>query len=149
MEHEGFMQMALQEAQKAYALGEVPIGAVVVQNGQVIARAHNLSHSTNNPLAHAEHLAIQAALQATGQKYLSDCTLYVTLEPCPMCAGVLLMARLKECYFAAADARQGCVESQYNLLDDTCFYHRVKSCGGIARQEAEQLLQTFFKEKRK
>lgn len=148
MLHERYMRLALEEAQKAYALGEVPVGAVLVQGERLLCRAHNLREQRQDPTAHAELLAIQEASRILGRRKLGDCTLYVTLEPCPMCAGAMIMAGLGACFFGAADTRQGCVESLYCLCDDASFYHNVACCGGILEEEAQRLLLSFFKERR-
>lgn len=142
------MTEALREADAAYALGEIPVGAVVVKDGEIIARAHNLRETTGDPTAHAEVLAIREAAQKLGQRRLSGCTLYVTLEPCPMCAGAMVMACLERCYFAARDERQGCCESLYALPCDPAFYHRVSCIGGLLEKEAGELLRRFFAQRR-
>lgn len=142
------MTEALREADAAYALGEIPVGAVVVKDGEIIARAHNLRETTGDPTAHAEVLAIREAAQKLGQRRLSGCTLYVTLEPCPMCAGAMVMACLERCYFAARDERQGCCESLYALPCDPAFYHRVPCTGGLLEKEAGELLRRFFAQRR-
>lgn len=142
------MQLALEEARLAFAMGEVPVGAVIARGETVIARAHNLRESTLDPTAHAEVLAIRAAAETTGSRHLQDLTLYVTLEPCPMCAGAMMMAELGECYYACADQRQGCCESIYALPSDPAFFHRVPCVGGLMEKEAAELLTTFFKDKR-
>jgi len=147
--HEEMMREALEEAKKAFALGEIPVGAVVAHEGKIIARAHNLREKTGDPTAHAEVLAIREAAQALGGRRLSGCTLYVTLEPCPMCAGAMVMASLGKCYFGARDERQGCCESVYALSSDPAFYHRVPCIGGVLEAEASELLKQFFREKRK
>ena len=117
------MGAALEEAARAAALGEVPVGAVVARNGEIIAAAHNTRETEKNALHHAELLAIREAARALGARRLTGCTLYVTLEPCPMCAGAMVMACLDRCYFGARDARQGCCESVYALPGDPAFYH--------------------------
>lgn len=147
-QHEAMMAEALCEAQKAYELGEIPVGAVIEHNGQIIARAHNLRETTGDPTAHAEVLAIRQAAQKLGRRRLSGCTLYVTLEPCPMCAGAMVMACLDRCYFGARDERQGCCESLYALPSDPAFYHRLPCVGGLMEEEAAGLLQKFFTKRR-
>lgn len=146
--HEAMMAEALKEAQAAYELGEIPVGAVMACGGEIIARAHNLRETTGDPTAHAEVLAIRQAAQKLGRRRLSGCTLYVTLEPCPMCAGAMVMACLDRCYFGARDERQGCCESLYALPGDPAFYHRVPCIGGLMEDEAASLLQAFFHRKR-
>jgi tRNA(adenine34) deaminase len=146
--HERWMRAALEEAGLAAAEGEVPVGAVVVRGGEILSRAHNTREQGNDPTAHAEILAIRKAAEALGTRRLSDCTLYVTLEPCPMCAGALLMAELSACYFGASDERQGCVESVYCIPSDPAFYHNVPCVGGLLEAECQALLQTFFAQRR-
>lgn len=148
MDNEKFMRLALQEAQKAYDENEVPVGAVIVHDGNVLCSDHNRREQLNNPLAHAEILVINKASQILNTRNLHDCTIYVTLEPCPMCAGAILMANMGECIFAAADKRQGCMESVYCLCEDPSFYNNVFSCGGLLEEESSLLLKQFFRERR-
>lgn len=148
-QHEAMMREALEEAQKAFEKGEIPVGAVMVKDGRIIARAHNLRETTGDPTAHAEVLAIREAAKTLGGRRLSGCTLYVTLEPCPMCAGALVMACVEKCYFGAVDERQGCCESIYALTQDPAFYHRLPCVGGLLAQEASALLKRFFQSRRK
>lgn len=148
MTHEALMRQALEEAQKAFDEGEIPVGAVIARKGEVIARAHNLREQTGDPTAHAEVLAIRRAAQKLGGRRLNECTLYVTLEPCPMCAGAMVMACLNKCYFGARDERQGCCESVYALPADPAFYHRVPCIGGLLEVEASRLLKQFFRARR-
>lgn len=142
--HEDMMRIAIGEAQLAAAEGEVPVGAVIVQNGRIVAKAHNLREQTGDPTAHAEVLAIRRAAEALGQRRLSDCTLYVTLEPCPMCAGAIVMACLERCYFGAKDQRQGCAESVFALTQEPAFYHRTPCIGGLLEEECAALMEDFF-----
>ncbi|MBR4359547.1 MAG: nucleoside deaminase [Clostridia bacterium] len=142
---EAFMAEALAEARQS--ADEVPVGAVVVHQGRIIARAHN-EREGGNPFAHAEMLAMERACQALGTRRLHGCTVYVTLEPCPMCAGALLMAEADACVFGAWDPRQGCCGSVYTLPQDPSFYRKVTCAGGVLEQECSQLLQRFFQEKR-
>lgn len=142
------MTAALEEAQAAFDAGEVPVGAVVVRADCIIARERNRMEETGDPTAHAEMLAIRAAVGALGASRLTGCDLYVTLEPCPMCAGGMIMARLERCYFGARDPRQGCGESVYALTQDPSFYHRLPCVGGLMENEAARLLARFFREKR-
>ena len=144
--HELFMRMALEEAQKSGS--DVPVGAVLVHNGQVIARAHNERETGDLPFAHAEMLCMQRACDALHTRRLKDCTLYVTLEPCPMCAGAMIMAQLGTCIFGAYDEKQGCCGSVYDLPQDPAFYHRVECLGGVMENECAQLLKAFFSAKR-
>ena len=147
-EHERFMRVALEEARLAAEEGEIPVGAVIVTKGRIVAQAHNLRETAGDPTAHAEMLAIRQAAQRLGSRRLSGCTLYVTLEPCPMCAGALVMACLDRCYFAARDQRQGCVESVYALTNEPSFYHRLCCVGGLLEEEATALLRRFFERRR-
>lgn len=142
---EKFMQEAILEAQKAE--NEVPVGAIIVKDGRIIARAHN-ERETAGPLAHAEMLAIQRAYQALGERRLHGCTLYVTLEPCPMCAGAIIMAELDRCVFGAYDEKQGCCGSVYTLPEDPAFYHGTSCLGGVLAEECAQLLKEFFQTRR-
>ena len=146
--HESMMLQALVEAEKAFEKGEIPVGAVIEKDGQIIARAHNLRETTGDPTAHAEVLCIREAAKALGDRRLSGCTLYVTLEPCPMCAGAMVMSSLERCYFAARDERQGCCESVYALTNDPAFYHRLPCVGGLLEAEASGLLKRFFEQRR-
>ncbi len=146
--HEAMMQLALQEAEKAAQEGEVPVGAVIAQGEKILACAHNLREQTGDPTAHAEVLAIRAAAQALGQRRLTGCTLYVTLEPCPMCAGAIVMACLDKCYFGARDERQGCAESVLALTREPAFYHRTPCIGGVLAEPCAALLDAFFATKR-
>lgn len=148
-QHEGMMLEALKEAQKAFQKGEIPVGAVMVKEGRIIARTHNLRETTGDPTAHAEVLAIREAAQALGSRRLSGCTLYVTLEPCPMCAGALVMACVERCYFGARDERQGCCESLYALTQDPAFYHRLPCIGGLMEEEVSEMLRQFFRSRRR
>ena len=148
MNHEAMMRLALAEAQKAAEMGEIPVGAVVARDDEVIAAAHNLREQANDPTAHAEVLAIREAARKLGSRRLAGCTLYVTLEPCPMCAGALVMAGLDKCYFGARDERQGCAESVYALTMDPAFYHRPPCVGGLLEEEAADILRTFFHQRR-
>ena len=120
-----FMDAALTEAKKAAAIGEVPIGAVIVHQGEIIGRGYNLRETTQDATHHAEMLAIQAACKKLGTWRLEDCSLFVTLEPCPMCAGAMINARVATCYFGATDPKAGVAGTFYNLLADTRFNHHV------------------------
>lgn len=144
---EDYMCLALEEA--ALDENEVPVGAVIVRGGQVIAKAHNARESTPpDPLGHAELLALRQAAGVLGTRRLTDCVLYVTLEPCPMCAGAMIQAGLSACYFAAYDPAQGCCGSVYSLTQDPAFSHRVRIAGGYLKEEAEKQLKDFFNKKR-
>ena len=146
--HERMMRLALEEAALAYEEGETPVGAVIAQGEAVLARAHNRREQLSDPTAHAEMLALREAAQATHSRRLAGLTLYVTMEPCPMCAGALVMAGLARCYFGAWDKRQGCCGSVYALTDDPAFYHRLPCVGGLLAGECEDLLKRFFAQKR-
>ena len=147
-DHERYMTIALEEAGAAAAEGEVPVGAVIVRGDEILSRAHNRREQLRDPTAHAEILAIRKASAKLGDRRLSGCTLYVTLEPCPMCAGAMVMACLDACYFGANDERQGCVESVYALPSDPAFFHRVRCAGGLLGSQSQALLQTFFQTRR-
>ena len=148
MTDEQLMQAALEEARAAAALGEVPVGAVVAKDGEIIARAHNLRESGKNAIYHAELLAIDAACKALGGWRLWQCELFVTLEPCPMCAGGILSARIPELYYGAKDAGFGACGSILNLFEED-FRHHPKIVGHILEEECAQLLQDFFAQVRK
>lgn len=142
------MSAALELAEQSAAEDEVPVGAVVVRGGQIIARAHNLRESHADPLAHAELLAIRAAAQHLGRWRLFGCTLYSTLEPCPMCAGAIVNARLDRLVFAAADARGGAVGSLMDVVRDARLNHRAEVTEGVQAEAAVQLLKDFFRARR-
>lgn len=143
-----FMKKALAQARAAYRRGEVPVGAVVVKDGKIIARGFNLRESAQDPTAHAELLAMKRAARRLGSWRLTDCTLYVTLEPCPMCAGVIINSRIKSVVFGAYDAKAGCCTTLYHLCGDVRFNHRAKVTGGVLEEECAGILSEFFKEKR-
>jgi tRNA(adenine34) deaminase len=143
--HEDYMALALEEAEKARALGEVPVGSVIVYRGEVLARTHNLREDLQDPSAHAEFLAIQAAARILGTWRLEETQLYVTLEPCPMCAGAIIMARVPEVYFGAYDPKAGCCGSLMNLLADTRFNHQPVVTGGILEEPCGEVLKKFFR----
>ncbi|MBM7667267.1 tRNA(adenine34) deaminase [Solibacillus kalamii] len=140
-----YMQEALEEAKKAAALGEVPIGAVIVYKDEIIARAHNLRETTQNALTHAESMAIQEACRKVGSWRLEETTLYVTLEPCPMCAGAILQSRIPRVVYGARDIKAGCVDSLYRLLNDARFNHECTVTEGVMAEECGQILTDFFK----
>lgn len=145
---EKFMQAAIVEAQKAQAKGEVPIGAVVVHEGQIIGRGHNLRESQQDSLAHAEVLAIREANRALNSWRLNDCQLFVTLEPCPMCTGAILNSRLDAVYYGASDLKAGVCGTIMNLLDDPRLNHQADVEKGICQKECLDLLQDFFQQLR-
>jgi tRNA(adenine34) deaminase len=142
------MDMALAEAHAAAAGGEVPVGCVVVRDGAVIARARNRTVTDHDPTAHAEMLAIRAAAAALGTERLTDCDIYVTLEPCAMCAGALSFARIRRLYYGAADPKGGAVDNGVRFFASPSCHHRPEVYGGIAEQEAAALLRGFFAERR-
>ena len=144
-----FMKLAIKEAKKAELIDEVPIGAVIVKDGKVIARAHNKKESKNQATRHAEIEVIEKATKKVNNWWLEDCDIYVTLEPCAMCAGALINSRLRNIYFGAYDKKAGCCGSLYNLPEDTRFNHRLKVEGGILEEECASLLTNYFKKKRK
>jgi len=146
---EGFMREALAEARRGLEAGEVPVGAVVVLDGAVIARAHNAPIALADPTAHAEVLALRDAGLKTGNYRLTGATLYVTVEPCPMCCGTALHARLARLVYGAADPKAGAVESLHRLLDDPRLNHRVAATGGVLAGESAALLREFFDTKRR
>lgn len=143
-----FMRAALEEARAAEAAGEVPVGAVVVRDGEVLARTHNQPIGLNDPTAHAEILALRAAAQKLGNYRLTGCDLYITLEPCAMCAAALVHARIRRLVYAAADPKAGAVASTMRLLDAPHLNHRVEVESGILAQESSALLQRFFASRR-
>jgi tRNA(adenine34) deaminase len=143
-----YMELALAEARAAAAAGEVPVGCVIVRAGEVVARARNRTLADRDPTAHAEMLAIRAAAAAVGSERLVDCDLYVTLEPCTMCAGALSFARIRRLYYGAADPKGGAVESGVRFFANATCHHRPEIYGGIGEQEAADLLRSFFAERR-
>ncbi len=145
--HEFFMNEAIKEAKKAFDKNEVPVGAVVVYQDKIIARAHNLRESNQAFHAHAEFLAMQKATKKIGSWRLEDCTIYVTLEPCSMCAGAMIQSRVKELYYGAIDPKAGAVESVVKLLDNR-FNHQVAIHSGLLKDQASELLKKFFKKLR-
>lgn len=143
MNDEYYMKQALFEAQKAYELGEVPVGAVVVCRDRIIARCHNLTETLNDVTAHAEMQAITAAAFNLGGKYLNDCTMYVTVEPCPMCAGAIGWAQLGRLVYGADDEKRG-----YRRLAPDVLHPKTKVTNGVCYEEASELMKSFFREKR-
>jgi len=143
-----FMQEALKEAKKAYKKNEVPVGAVVVYNNKIIAKAHNLNITTNDPTAHAEILALRKASKILRNYRLPDCEMYTTLEPCPMCAGAMVYARIKRLVYATEDPKSGCCKSVLNIVNNKKLNHRIEVVSGVCKKEAEKLLKTFFKKLR-
>ncbi|MGU3372987.1 tRNA adenosine(34) deaminase TadA [Bacillus mycoides] len=144
-----FMQLAIEEAKKAEAIQEVPIGAVIVLDGEVISVAHNLRETEQRSIAHAELLAIDEACKKLGTWRLEDATLYVTLEPCPMCAGGIVLSRVKRVVYGASDPKGGCAGTLMNLLTDERFNHQCEVVPGVLEEECGTLLTIFFRELRK
>ncbi|MCX8143659.1 MAG: nucleoside deaminase [Bacteroidia bacterium] len=141
---EYFMREALKEAEKAYQKDEVPVGAIIVWKNKIIARSHNLTEQLNDVTAHAEMQAITAATNYIGGKYLKECTIYVTLEPCPMCAGAIAWAQLDELVFGAYDLKRG-----YSLFSETILHPKTKIKKAVLADECKDIIQKFFSEKRK
>lgn len=146
---EYFMNLAIKEAKKAYILDEVPVGAVIVRDGRVIASAHNSREIMKDATSHAEIIAIREACRALGGWRLMDCDMYVTLEPCPMCAGAMVNARIRRIVFGAFDLRAGACGSIMNIAEDSRLNHRIEVVSGVLEEECRKLLQDFFREKRK
>lgn len=145
---EKYMKAAMKQAKKAYALDEVPIGCVIVQNDKIIARGYNRRNTDKNTLAHAELSAIKKASRKTGDWRLEDCTMYVTLEPCQMCAGAIVQSRLKRVVIATMNPKAGCAGSIFNLLQVEAFNHQVEITRGVLEEECADMLSSFFKELR-
>jgi len=142
---EKYMKAAIREAKKAWALGEVPIGCVIVHDGQVIGRGYNRRNTDKSTLAHAEITAIKRASKKLGDWRLEDCTLYVTLEPCQMCAGAIVQARIPEVMIGCMNPKAGCAGSIYNLLQEPAFNHQVSLFKGVLEEECSQMLKDFFR----
>jgi tRNA(adenine34) deaminase len=145
---ERWMRLAMDEARAAEALGEVPVGAVIVRGGEVIATGHNLTHTLQDPSAHAEMVAIRRAAGAIGHWRLLECTLYVTLEPCAMCSGAIVLARIPRLVYAAADPKAGMSGSLENLVQYPRLNHRVELVTGVLADEAGDVLRAFFRARR-
>ena len=146
--HEKYMKAAIKQALKAYALGEVPIGCVIVHEGLIIGRGYNRRNTDKNTLAHAEITAINKASKKIGDWRLEECTLYVTLEPCQMCAGAIVQARIPEVVMGCMNPKAGCAGSILNILDMPQFNHQVRIIKGILEESCSQMLKTFFVELR-
>ncbi len=144
--HEYYMRQALAEAQKAYEEGEVPVGCIIVYENSIIGRGYNQREKLQDPTAHAEMLAITSAASALGSWRLENTRMYVTLEPCPMCAGAIILSRIPEVYFGAMDPKAGCCGTLMNLLSDTRFNHQPMVTSGICANECGSLLTKFFQE---
>lgn len=143
-EHERWMEMAFRQAEIAFEAGEVPVGAVVVRENRVIGKGYNQNGQLKDPTAHAEMIAITAAATALDNKWLEGCTLYVTLEPCAMCAGAIVLARIPTLVFAAYDAKAGACGTLMNIVEDTRLNHRVHVIPGVLDSRASALLREFF-----
>ena len=147
-EDERYMKEALKQARKAYKMGESPIGCVIVYEGRIIGRGYNRRNTDKSTLAHAELSAIRKAARVMGDWRLEDCTIYITLEPCPMCAGAIVQSRIKRCVIGAMSPKSGCAGSILNILDESRFNHQVEMLSGVLGEECQQLLSSFFKELR-
>lgn len=141
---ERYMQLALAEARKAYAMGEVPVGCVIVADGQIVGRGHNLTETLDDVTAHAEMQAITAAASTLGGKYLTQCTLYVTVEPCVMCAGAIGWAQVKRVVYGATDEKRG-----FSVFAPKAFHPKCTVSSGVLEDECRELMQSFFSQKRK
>jgi tRNA(adenine34) deaminase len=140
-----WMKAAIAEAMAAEAIGEVPIGAVIVKDGVIVGRGHNLRETTHDPTAHAEMIAIKQASETLQAWRLTDCDLYVTLEPCPMCAGAIVQSRIRRVVYGTTDPKAGCAGTLMNLLQDDRFNHRTSVASGILQEQCAQLLSGFFR----
>lgn len=145
---EYYMKEALKEAKKAFKKDEVPVGAIIVKNGEIIARAHNIKETKKDTTKHAEIIAIQKASKALGAWRLEDCEMYVTLEPCTMCAGAIINARIKKVIYGTTDEKTGACGTVLNLFEDYKFNHKVECEKGIMQEECEKILKDFFKKLR-
>jgi len=145
---EKYMRMAIEEAIKAEDIGEVPIGAIIVHESNDIASGYNVRESKQRTLSHAELIAIDEANEKIGSWRLEDCTLYVTLEPCPMCAGAIVQSRIKRVVYGASDQKAGCAGTLMNLLNDKRFNHQVEVTKGVLEKECSELLTNFFRKLR-
>lgn len=146
--HQKFMMQALFEAEKARNKNEVPVGAVIIRDNIIIGRGHNQVESLSDPTAHAEIIAITSACATIQGKYLSGCTIYVTLEPCAMCAGALLWSKIDRIVFGAIDVKAGCCGSALNLTNHSGFNHQIEIIQGVLEHDCSDMLQKFFKSKR-
>jgi len=149
MQHTYFMQQALKEAQKAYKKDEVPVGAIIVKNKKIIARAHNLIKTKKDPTAHAEILVIKKASLKLKNERLIDSDLYVTIEPCAMCAGAIILARIKNLFFGAKDPKTGACGSVFDIINNKKNNHTVNVTEGILKDQCSDILKKFFERKRK
>ncbi len=147
--HEHFMKLALEEARRALDENEVPVGAVIVHQGRVIASAHNQREQLHDPTAHAEMIAITQAAESMQSWRLDDCTLYVTLEPCPMCAGAIIQARIPMLVYGTADPKAGAVHTLYRMLDDPRLNHRCQTTANVLAEACAEILSRFFQAQRR
>lgn len=145
---EAWMRLALEEARLAASSGDVPVGAVIVRDGAVIGRGRNRREQDNDPTAHAEVMAIRQAAAAVGAWRLTGCTLYVTIEPCPMCAGALVLARIDRLVYGAADPKTGAAGSLWNIVQDRRLNHRLEITAGVLEPECRDLIRSFFQQRR-
>ena len=148
LKHDQWMNMALREARRAFDANEVPVGAIIVHHGEIIGRGYNQREQLQDPTAHAEMIAITAAANHLNSMRLENCTLYVTLEPCPMCAGAIVLARIPTLVFGSYDPKAGACGTFYNIVEDRRLNHSVHVLGGICDKESEALLKDFFVRKR-
>lgn len=147
-EEEKYMKSALKEAKKAYKLGEVPIGCVIVYEGKIIGRGYNRRNTDKNTLSHAEITAIKKASKVMGDWRLEGCTMYVTLEPCQMCSGAIVQSRMDKVFIGAMNPKAGCAGSIFNMLNEPKFNHQVETVYDVLKEECTEILQSFFKELR-
>ena len=144
-----YMEQALEEAKKAFEIGEIPVGAVIVNNGEIIAKCHNHCEMLNDATAHAEMLCIKDACKKLGEKYLADCEMYVTLEPCAMCTGAIINSRIKRLYIGAPDKKTGSCGSKIDIISPNYFNHMPEVYHGIMEDECSELITSFFENLRK
>ena len=148
MQHEDYMREALKEARIAYDMNEVPIGAVVVQDGRIVGRGHNTTETVKDPSCHAEMNAIRDAAKTLGGWRLPRCSMYVTVEPCSMCSGAIVLARIEDLYIGTPDPKAGACVSLYNIVNDQRLNHRVNTTVGLLQEECSGLMKSFFRERR-
>ena len=146
--HQHYMSKAFQQAEIAYSLGEIPIGAIIVHHGKIIGKGYNQTEMLQDPAAHAEMIAISAACSTLQNKYLKDCTMYVTLEPCAMCSGAMVWAKLSTVVFAALDEKSGGAGSVFNITSNKNLNHSIEVIHGMMENESQMLLRSFFQERR-
>lgn len=148
MQHEDFMLEALKEARIAYDMGEVPVGAVIVREGRIVGRGHNTTETAKDPSCHAEMNAIRDAAKTLGGWRLPQCSMYVTVEPCSMCSGAIVLARIEELYIGTPDPKAGACVSLYSIVNDQRLNHRVNTSVGLLQEECSGLMKSFFRERR-